>query len=247
MLDIKNLGKRYDKRGDYVFKNLSLQINSRERVMVLGPSGVGKSTFIRCVNRLVEPTEGIIKWDGTELTGLKRSELAVFRRRIGMVFQGYHLVNQMTARDNVIIGAFGVMNLPQILLKKFPADVVERAREALDEVNLLKFENQRVSLLSGGQKQRVAIARAIVQNPDLLLCDEPVASLDPVTAKRIMTYIVKVCEDQKMTAIINCHDTEIAKAYGTRILGFSRTGLVFDGLPDELRDSDIEAIYEPGN
>jgi phosphonate transport system ATP-binding protein len=245
MLTIKQLSKRYDRHGEFVFNNLSLQIKSGERVMVLGPSGVGKSTLIRCINRLVEPTGGTVTWQNTEVTSLKKRELSILRRRIGMVFQGFHLINQMTARDNVMIGTFGSLGLAQIIFKRFPADALEKARKALNEVNLLTFENQRVSNLSGGQRQRVAIARAIVQRPELLLCDEPVASVDPVTAKRIMAYLVKVCEDKEMTAIINCHDIEIAKQYGTRIIGLSKKGIVFDGMPDELDETAVESIYEP--
>ena len=244
MLEITQLSKRYHSNADFVFENLTFKIKDSERVMVLGPSGVGKSTLIRCINRLVEPTSGVIKWGHAEITGLKKPELAVFRKRIGMVFQGFHLINQMTARDNVMIGMFGSIRLDQIILKKFPQEAVEKARIALNEVNLLELEHQRVSNMSGGQKQRVAIARAIVQSPQLLLCDEPVASVDPVTAKRIMMYIVKVCEDQKMTSIVNCHDVEIAKQYGTRILGLSKQGIVFDGPPDELNEAAIELIYQ---
>lgn len=244
MLEITKLSKRYHPNADFVFENLTFKIIDNERVMVLGPSGVGKSTLIRCINRLVEPTSGTVNWGKTEVTQLKKSELAVFRKRVGMVFQGFHLINQMTARDNVMIGMFGSIRLDQIIMKRFPREAVEKARVALNEVNLLELENQRVSNMSGGQKQRVAIARAIVQSPQLLLCDEPVASVDPVTAKRIMAYIVKVCEDQKMTSIVNCHDVEIAKQYGTRILGLSKQGIVFDGPPDELNDAAIELIYQ---
>ena len=242
MLVINGLLKRYPD-GFEALKGIDVTIEDGELAALIGPSGAGKSTLIRCVNRLVEPTEGTIELDDLELTTLSRSALRKARRQMGMIFQNYALVDRLTVMENVLSGRLGYVGFFPSLLRRFPQKDIDEAFRLLDEVGLSGLEDRRADALSGGQRQRVGIARALMQNPKLLLVDEPTASLDPRTARQVMGLLADLCKDRGLTAIINIHDVPLAKQYTDRILGLQAGALVFDGPPSELTDDILPEIY----
>ncbi len=242
MLVIKGLLKRYPD-GFEALKGIDVTIEDGQLAALIGPSGAGKSTLIRCVNRLVEPTEGTIELDDLELTTLSRSALRKARRKMGMIFQNYALVDRLTVMENVLSGRLGYVGFVPSLLRRFPQKDVDEAFRLLDEVGLSGLHDRRADALSGGQRQRVGIARALMQNPKLLLVDEPTASLDPRTARQVMGLLADLCKDRGLTAIINIHDVPLAKQYTDRILGLQAGALVFDGPPSELTDDILPEIY----
>ncbi len=241
-LSIRNLDKAYT-RGKPVLRGITLDIAATGITALIGPSGTGKSTLIRCINRLVEPTAGEILFQEQDLAKLDRRALRHARRQIGMVFQEYNLVERLTVMENLLCGRLGYIAPWKAWLRRYPPADIERAFELLDIVGLAGFANQRADSLSGGQRQRVGIARAIMQQPKLLLADEPTSSLDPKTSVEIMELIGKVCRDSGIPAMINMHDVELAKRFADRIIGLSGGAVVYDGNAAGLGDAMLKTIY----
>ncbi|MDB5812818.1 MAG: phosphonate transporter ATP-binding protein [Betaproteobacteria bacterium] len=241
-LCIKSLSKEYT-RGKPVLRDISLDFTTRGFTAVIGPSGTGKSTLIRCINRLVEPTAGQILFQGRDLVKLSGLELREARRGIGMVFQEYNLVERLTVMENLLSGRLGYVTPLKAWLRKFPQSDIEDAFELLNVVGLSGFANQRADSLSGGQRQRVGIARAVMQHPKLVLADEPTSSLDPKTSVEIMSLMRDLGTARQMPIIVNMHDVELAKRYADRIIGMSEGRVVYDGPPAGLSDSHLKTIY----
>jgi len=242
MLAIQSLHKIYP-TGDRALESVSLSLEREEIVALIGPSGAGKSTLIRCINRLVEPTSGSVLLDGVELTRLSGRELRLQRRHIGMIFQEYALVERLTVMENVLSGKLGYLSLLPSLLRRYPVRMVEEALALLDEVGLSDQAEKRADELSGGQRQRVGIVRALMQEPRLLLVDEPTASLDPKTARTIMRMITGMARERSLPTIVNMHDVALARLFATRIVGLRAGVVVFDGPPSELTNDTLTDIY----
>ena len=242
MLKLENLTKRYN-TGDLALQGVSLTIPDGQVLALIGPSGAGKSTLIRCVNRLVEPTEGGAILNEGNLTKLSSRALRKARRKMGMIFQEYALVERLTVMENVLSGRLGYVGFWRSYLRKFPKQDVKEAFRLLDRVGLLEMADKRADELSGGQRQRVGICRALIQNPDLLLVDEPTASLDPKTSRQIMRLINELCEERGLTAIINIHDVLLAQMFSQRIVGLALGKVVYDGKPDGLTPEVLTQIY----
>ena len=241
-LSIRNLVKEYV-AGRPVLRGISLAFAPRGVTAVIGPSGTGKSTLIRCINRLVEPTSGEIVFEGLDLTRLGKQELREARRRIGMVFQEYNLVERLTVMENVLSGRLGYVTPVKAWLRRFPKRDVDRAFELLETVGLSAFAHARADSLSGGQRQRVGIARAVMQQPRLLLADEPTSSLDPKTSVEIMALMQALSEMHAFPVIVNIHNVELARRFADRIVGMTGGSVVFDGPPDALDDAILKSIY----
>lgn len=248
MLEITNLSKTYP-GGDEALKGVSTTISGNEFVAMIGPSGAGKSTFVRCINRLTEPTSGTVKLDGVEITSLSKKELRTARRDIGMVFQEYNLIERLTVMENVLSGRLGYVSALAAFRRKFPEGDVKQARQMLDRVGLLEHEGDRVDELSGGQRQRVGIARAILQNPKIILADEPTSSLDPETSKNVLSLLTEIAADQDIPVLINIHELDLALEYADRLIGLTNGEVVFKGPPSDFNESVEGTIYrgeEPG-
>jgi len=242
MLRLENLTKRYN-TGDLALQGVDLEIPDGQVLALIGPSGAGKSTLIRCVNRLVEPTDGSATLNEENLTKLSSRALKRARRRMGMIFQEYALVERLTVMENVLSGRLGYVGFWRSYFRKFPKDDVKEAFRLLDRVGLLEMADKRADELSGGQRQRVGICRALIQNPDLLLVDEPTASLDPKTSRQIMRLINELCAERGLTAIINIHDVLLAQMFSQRIVGLALGKVVYDGNPDGLTPEVLTQIY----
>lgn len=242
MLKLEQLTKVYP-TGDKALTDVTLDIPSGQVVALIGPSGAGKSTLIRCINRLVTPSSGKAILDGIELTALGAGGLRRERRRMGMIFQEYALVERLTVMENVLSGRLGYVGFWRSYFRKFPQKDVDEAFRLLDRVGLLAMADKRADELSGGQRQRVGIARALIQDPALLLVDEPTASLDPKTSRQIMRLICELCKERDLAAIINIHDVALAQMFVQRVIGL-RFGVVqFDGPPDGLTPDVLTKIY----
>jgi phosphonate transport system ATP-binding protein len=244
MLTIKNLVVRYPKTDENAIDDVTLTLKKGEFVCVLGKSGAGKSTFIRSINRLHQPTIGEIHWDGTDLTKLSEAKMRRVRSDMVMIFQHYNLIPRMTVYQNTLTGAFGKREPYKNLFGIFSEQEKQRGYLALEEVGLERHAHKRVEALSGGQKQRVGIARALLQDPKLLLGDEPVASLDPSTSRRIFQLLKRIHRERELLSIINVHDVNLAKEFATRIIAFREGKLIFDGIPDEVDDRMFAEIYQ---
>ena len=243
MLRIKGLTKRY-RTGDLALKDLDLDVPDGEVMALIGPSGAGKSTVIRCINRLVEPTAGTVALNDIEITTLGSRELRRARRRMGMIFQEYALVERLTVMENVLSGRLGYVGFWQSFMRKFPQADIDEAFRLLARVGLDHMADKRADELSGGQRQRVGICRALIQNPDLLLVDEPTASLDPKTSRQIMRLIRELCAERKpLSAIINIHDVTLAQTFAERIVGLRLGEIVYDGPPAGLTAEVLTQIY----
>ncbi|MFA5550983.1 MAG: phosphonate ABC transporter ATP-binding protein [Trueperaceae bacterium] len=242
MLEIQDLTKRYD-TGDVALKGVELSVGDGEVIGLIGASGAGKSTLIRCINRLVEPTSGSVRMSGVELTALSAGRLRQQRRRIGMIFQEYALVERISVMENALSGRLGYTGFWASTLRRFPAANVQRALALLRRVGLEDHIDKRADALSGGQRQRVGIVRALMQSPDLLLVDEPTASLDPKTGREVMRLIVELASENGVAAIVNIHDVELAKRFLPRIVGLRAGEVVFDGPPSRLDDEALTLIY----
>ena len=241
-LSVRGLSKEYT-RGKPVLRNISLDFDARGFTAVIGPSGTGKSTLIRCINRLVEPTAGAILFQGHDLVTLSGRALREARRGIGMVFQEYNLVERLTVMENLLTGRLGYVAPLRAWLRKFPQADIDEAFDLLEVVGLSGFANQRADSLSGGQRQRVGIARAVMQQPKLMLADEPTSSLDPKTSVEIMTLISELGTAKNIPIIVNMHDVELARRFADRIIGMAGGAVVYDGPPAGLTDAHLKAIY----
>lgn len=242
MLRLDKLHKRYP-TGDEALKGVSLEIPDGQVIALIGPSGAGKSTLIRCINRLVEPTSGKVQLGKTELTSLSSGALRAARRKMGMIFQEYALVERLTVMENVLSGRLGYVGFWQSWFRRFPAKDIREAFRLLDRVGLMEMADKRADELSGGQRQRVGIARALIQDPELLLVDEPTASLDPKTSRQIMRLICELCLERKLSAIINIHDVLLAQMFAERIVGLRLGEIVYDGPPSGLTPDVLTEIY----
>lgn len=242
MLELQGLTKIYN-TGDKALSDVTLTIPDGQVVALIGPSGAGKSTLIRCINRLVQPTSGSATIDEVNITRLGPVGLRKARRKMGMIFQEYALVERLTVMENVLSGRLGYVGFWRSLFRKFPQADVDEAYRLLDRVGLLEMADKRADELSGGQRQRVGICRALIQNPSLLLVDEPTASLDPKTSRQIMRLIVELCSERGLAAIINIHDVALAQMYVQRVVGLKLGVVVFDGGPTTLTPAVLTDIY----
>lgn len=242
MLHLNKLTKQYA-TGDMALKGVELEIPKGQVVALIGPSGAGKSTLIRCINRLVEPTSGSVTLNDKELTKLGSGALRQARRRMGMIFQEYALVERLSVMENVLSGRLGYVGFWRSFLRKYPQSDVDEAFRLLERVGLDHMADKRADELSGGQRQRVGIARALIQDPELLLVDEPTASLDPKTSRQIMRLICELCAERDLAAIINIHDVALAQMFVQRVIGLRFGEVVYDGPPDQLKPDTLTEIY----
>ena len=243
LLSIQHLRKEY-RAGEPVLLDINLDIDASGVTAIIGPSGTGKSTLIRCINRLIDPTAGEIIFKGINQAQLQGQALREARCHIGMVFQEYNLVERLTVIENVLCGKLGTLPVWRPLLRKFPAEDIARAFDLIDSVGLSQdFASRRADALSGGQRQRVGIARALMQEPSLILADEPTSSLDPKTSVEIMELLDQVSQQRKVPVIVNIHNVDLARRFATRIIGMSRGAIVFDGPPNSLEDRHLNEIY----
>ena len=242
MLKIKQLVKKYN-TGDLALNSVDLEVKKGQVMALIGPSGAGKSTLIRCVNRLVAPTSGEILFNGENIVKMRSGKLRRARRNMGMIFQEFALVERLTVMENVLSGRLGYVGFWRSYLRKFPRNDIKGAFRLIEKVGLDAMTNKRADELSGGQRQRVGIARALIQNPDILLVDEPTASLDPKTSRQIMRLITELCEENQLAAIINIHDVALAQMFAERIVGLREGSIVYDGSPDDLKPDVLTEIY----
>jgi phosphonate transport system ATP-binding protein len=242
LLKLSNLAKSYV-AGKPVLTDINVEIAAQGITAIIGPSGTGKSTLIRCINRLVEPSAGEILFDGQDLAKLSSAALRRARRHIGMVFQEYNLVERLTVMENLLSGRLGYVSSWRAWRRKFPPDDIRKAFELLEVVGLSGFAHRRADALSGGQRQRVGIARAVMQEPKLLLADEPTSSLDPKTSVEIMQLLADVGRARAIPVLINMHDVLLAKRFADRIVGMAGGRIIFDGPPGMLSDDMLKQIY----
>ncbi|MEX0759708.1 MAG: phosphonate ABC transporter ATP-binding protein [Tistlia sp.] len=242
MLKISGLSKSYGS-DQPVLKDLDLTVPGESVVAIIGASGAGKSTLLRCINRLVEPTAGSIELNGLELTRLNGRELRRARRRIGMIFQSFNLVDRLTVMENVLSGRLGYVPFWRAASRRFPQADIERAFHLMERVGIVHYVNKRADELSGGERQRVGVVRALMQEPQILLADEPTASLDPKTSRQIMELLQSLASELQLPVLINIHNVAEAKEYTQRIVGMRYGRIIFDGLPADLDEAAMEEIY----
>lgn len=242
LLVIDDLSKSYDGKSK-ALDGINVTVGRGEFVSVIGCSGAGKSTFLRCINRLIDPTEGSIVFNGEDVTKMSKRQLRGVRRRISMIFQHYNLVYRASAIENVLQGRLGYKSSLAGALGLYSEEEKLEAFDILAKVGLAEFAYKRADQLSGGQKQRVGIARALVQDPLLMLCDEPIASLDPRSSRTVMEQLRWACDELGITCLVNLHQVDYAVEFSDRIIGLRRGKLVFDGTPDELDAKVISYIY----
>ena len=242
MLRVENLTKVYD-GGVQALTDVSFEVEQGEFLAVIGLSGSGKSTLLRCINRLIEPTDGCILWDDVDVTAASQEELRKIRRRIGMVFQHFNLVTRSKVISNVLAGRLGYVSPALSIINKFPAADMKKAHEQLDRVGLGEKANSRADELSGGQQQRVGVARAMMQNPEMMLADEPVASLDPVLAHSIMQYLELINQEDGVTVLCSLHFLDLVHRYADRVIALNEGQLVFEGAPQDIDDAKFKEIY----
>ncbi|AXI10867.1 phosphonate ABC transporter ATP-binding protein [Oceanobacillus zhaokaii] len=242
LLQVKGLGKSYNSETQ-VLKNVDFEVNAGEFVSIIGPSGAGKSTLLRCINRMVEINEGKVIFDNADVGSLKKNELRKLRTNIGMIFQHYNLVPRLTVIENVLHGRFGYKTTLQGILGRFTEEEKERAFILLKKLGIEEHAYKRCDQLSGGQQQRVGICRALIQEPKLVLCDEPIASLDPNSSKVIMDHLKSITTEMGITCLVNLHQVEVAQDYSDRIIGLRKGEIVFDGPSKQLHENQINHIY----
>lgn len=241
LLEIRGLNKSY--QGHRVLTNIDFTVETGEFLSVIGPSGAGKSTLLRCINRLVEADSGEILFNGENILTLGRKSLRKERANIGMIFQHYNLVPRLTVIENVLHGRFGYKSTLQGMFGIFREEEKERAFYLLEKLGIAEHAYKRCDQLSGGQQQRVGICRALIQDPKLILCDEPIASLDPHSSKVIMDYLKSITEEMGITCIVNLHQVEVAQSYSNRIIGLNKGHLVFNGPNRQLDTHHIGEVY----
>lgn len=242
MLVIENITKVYE-NGFVALKGINLEIPDGQFVAIIGLSGSGKSTLLRCINRLIEPTTGRIIWNGVDVTAASDEELRLIRRRIGMIFQQFNLVKRASVMSNVLSGRLGYVNPIYSLLNYFPSQERSRAVAALERVGIADKAHNRAGMLSGGQQQRVGIARALMQEPELMLADEPVASLDPATSHSVMKYLQVLNKEDGISILCSLHFLSLARTYADRVIALKDGKLEFDGLPKDIDEDRFRQIY----
>ena len=245
MLEIRNLTKIYDD-GTVALRNMDFKVETGEFLVIIGLSGSGKSTLLRCINRLIDPTEGEILWDGVDITGADPAELRTIRRQIGMIFQHFNLVKRSNVITNALAGRLGYTNPITSMMYRFPAKDRDMAMRALERVGIEDQAFKRADELSGGQQQRVGVARALMQQPKMILADEPVASLDPVLAHTILGYLERMNREEGMTVLCSLHYLDLVQRYASRVIGLRDGGIVYRGSREEIRrmtDEEFKEIY----
>jgi len=242
LLLIEGLEKVYP-GGTRALEGVTFRVERPEVIAIIGSSGAGKSTLIRCINRLVEPTAGRILLGDTDIVKLGASELRQARRRIGMIFQEFNLVDRLTVMENLLSGRLGSVGFFASWMRRYPPQDIANAFAMLERVGLAGLHDSRADALSGGQRQRVGIGRALMQNPDLLLVDEPTASLDPKTARQIMRLIRSLAEERATPALVNIHDVALAQGFADRVIGLQGGKVAFDGPADDLSPEALTRIY----
>ena len=245
MFEVRNLTKVYDD-GTVALKNVSFEVEPGEFLVIIGLSGSGKSTLLRCINRLIEPTEGQILWDGVDITAADAKGLREIRRQIGMIFQHFNLVKRSNVLTNILAGRLGYVNPSSSLLHRFPAKDRKMAMKALERVGITDQARKRADELSGGQQQRVGIARALMQEPRMILADEPVASLDPVLAHTILGYLEQLNTEEHITVLCSLHYLDLVQRYATRVIGLREGEIVYRGSQEDIRkmtDEQFKEIY----
>ena len=242
MLEIKNLTKVYE-GGTQALRDVSFSVKQGEFLAVIGLSGSGKSTLLRCINRLVEPTSGQVIWNGEDVTAASQDEMLQIRRKIGMIFQHFNLVSRSKVITNVLAGRLGYVNPAMSLLNRFPKSDYEMAIKEMDRVGIADQAYKRADELSGGQQQRVGIARAMMQEPEIILADEPVASLDPVLAHSIMQYLETINREEGVMVLCSLHFLDLVHRYADRAIALNEGRLMFDGKPEEIDDERFKEIY----
>jgi phosphonate transport system ATP-binding protein len=242
MLEIKNLTKVYE-GGTQALTDVSFTVKPGEFLAVIGLSGSGKSTLLRCINRLIEPTEGQVIWNGEDITAASQDEMLRIRRKIGMIFQHFNLVSRSRVITNVLAGRLGYVNPAMSLVNRFPKSDLEMAIKQLERVGIADQAYKRADELSGGQQQRVGIARAMMQEPEIILADEPVASLDPVLAHSIMQYLEMINHEFGVMVLCSLHFLDLVHRYADRAIALNDGYLMFDGSPEEIDDEKFKEIY----
>lgn len=242
ILKVKNLSKVYEGTTKAI-EDISFDVDEKELVTIIGPSGAGKSTILRCINKLIDYTDGDIEFNDKSIKDVKKNDLRKLRTNIGMIFQHYNLVERLSVIENVLHGRLGYKSSIKGALGIYSEEEKEKAFKILDKVGLTEEAYKRCDKLSGGQKQRVGIARALIQNPKVLLCDEPIASLDPNSSKIVMDQIKEINKSLDITCILNLHQVDVAMNYSDRIIGINSGKLIFDGRPEELTKEKIHEIY----
>jgi len=242
MLQVEHLTKIYE-GGTLALNDVSFEVPDGQFLVIIGLSGSGKSTLLRCINRLVEPTKGRVIWNGIDITAASPEELRYIRRRIGMIFQQFNLVKRSRVITNVLAGRLGYTNPAWSLINHFSRSDMELAWQNLKRVGIADQAYKRADELSGGQQQRVGIARALMQNPELMLVDEPVSALDPATSHSIMRYLEELNKKEGVTMLCSLHFLSLARAYADRIIALKDGTMVFDGLPTEIDDARFREIY----
>lgn len=242
LLKVNNLSKDY-KGGTKALKNVNFSVKEGEFISIIGPSGAGKSTLLRCINRIIDATEGKIIFNNIDVGSIKKKDLRSLRTKIGMIFQHYNLVNRLSVIENVLHGRLGYKSTLAGIIGKYTEEEKIQAFKILGKLGLEDQAYKRCDQLSGGQKQRVGIARALVQNPKLILCDEPIASLDPNAAKVIMDHLKSINKEMGITCILNLHQVDVALKYSDRIIGINGGETVFNGKPSEITKEQIHEIY----
>ncbi|MGE4273495.1 MAG: phosphonate ABC transporter ATP-binding protein [Desulfitobacterium sp.] len=242
LLELKRIAKDYSGQVS-ALREVTFSVEEGEFIAIIGPSGAGKSTLLRCINRMIEPTHGDIYFDGINTLELGRKDLRRLRTRIGMIFQHYNLVNRLTVLENVLHGRLGYKSTLAGMVGLYSKEEQDQALKMLEALGLSEQIYKRCDQLSGGQKQRVGIARALVQNPRMILCDEPIASLDPNASKVIMDHLQGICRNMGITVIVNLHQVQVALQYSDRIIGINQGRVVFDDSPRHLTKEKIQEIY----
>lgn len=242
MIQLSQVHKIYP-NGTHALQGIDLTIKQGEFVVIIGLSGSGKSTLMRCINRLIEPTAGSIQFNGIEVTELQGKELRSYRQQIGMVFQQFNIIKRYSVLKNVLAGSLGRTTVLNSLLNSFAPETVQEAMNCLEIVGIADKALERADSLSGGQQQRVAIARSLMQKPQLILADEPVASLDPATSNAVMQYFEKINKEFGVTILCNLHFLSLVRRYASRVIALKQGIIVFEGLPSEINEVWFKQIY----
>jgi len=242
MLEVRELSKTYP-TGKNALNKVSFKVEKGEFVSIIGPSGAGKSTLLRSINQLISISEGSVIFQSVEVNKVKGKNLRKIRRKIGMIFQHYNLVSRLSAIENVLHGRLGYKSSISGVVGRYTEAEKEKAFELLKQVGLTEFAYTRCDQLSGGQKQRVGIARALMQEPNMILCDEPIASLDPKSSKVVMDYLKKIVKEHNITCLVNLHQVDVAFEYSERIIGVSDGKILYDGKPENLTQEMLSKIY----